>query len=211
MGVLFSTLSRMWGFQQQIRIVMVGLDAASKTTILYKLKLGATLPTFPSTVGFNVETVEYKNISFTVWDVGSQTKIRRLWHHYYKDTQGMIFVVDSADRERMDEAKDELHAMMSDGDMPRDAVLLVFANKRDLPAAMTAAEITDALELRSVRHHEWHIQPACAITAEGLYEGFTWLSDVICRPARQDHRTSTVTPAACCSSAPSECAPTQHP
>lgn len=66
--------------------VSVGLDAAGKTTILYKLKLGEVVTTIP-TIGFNVETVEYKNISFTVWDVGGQDKIRPLWRHYYTNTQ----------------------------------------------------------------------------------------------------------------------------
>ena len=77
----------------------VGLDAAGKTTILYKLKLGEIVTTIP-TIGFNVETVEYKNIQFTVWDVGGQDKIRPLWRHYFSNTQGLIFVVDSNDRDR---------------------------------------------------------------------------------------------------------------
>merc|ERR1719219_1929250 len=101
MGLSFSQVwDRMFG-KQEMRIVMVGLDAAGKTTILYKLKLGEVVTTIP-TIGFNVETVDYKNISFTVWDVGGQDKIRPLWRHYYQNTQGIIFVVDSADTDRMD-------------------------------------------------------------------------------------------------------------
>ena len=99
--------------------------------------------------GFNVETVEYKNISFTVWDVGGQDKIRPLWRHYFQNTQGLIFVVDSNDRDRISEARDELHRMLNEDEL-RDAVLLVFANKQDLPNAMTAAEITDKLGLHSL-------------------------------------------------------------
>ena len=83
MGLAFSRIwERMFG-KQEMRILMVGLDAAGKTTILYKLKLGEVVTTIP-TIGFNVETVEYKNISFTVWDVGGQDKIRPLWRHYYQ-------------------------------------------------------------------------------------------------------------------------------
>lgn len=107
---------------------MVGLDAAGKTTILYKLKLGEIVTTIP-TIGFNVETVEYKNINFTVWDVGGQDKIRPLWRHYFQNTQGLIFVVDSNDRDRAAEARDELHRMLNEDEL-RDAVLLVFANKQ---------------------------------------------------------------------------------
>uniref|UniRef100_A0A4W4ESY7 ADP-ribosylation factor 5 n=1 Tax=Electrophorus electricus TaxID=8005 RepID=A0A4W4ESY7_ELEEL len=100
MGLTISSLfGRLFG-KKQMRILMVGLDAAGKTTILYKLKLGEIVTTIP-TIGFNVETVEYKNICFTVWDVGGQDKIRPLWRHYFQNTQGLIFVVDSNDRERV--------------------------------------------------------------------------------------------------------------
>lgn len=83
-------------------------------------------------VGFNVETVTYKNVRFNVWDVGGQDKIRPLWRHYYTGTQGLVFVVDSQDRERIDEAKQELHRILSDREM-KECLLLVFANKQDLP------------------------------------------------------------------------------
>ena len=89
------------------------------STILYKLKLEEIVTTIP-TIGFNVETVEYKNISFTVWDVGGQDKIRPLWRHYFQNTQGLIFVVDSNDRDCVVEARDELHRMLNEDEL-RDA------------------------------------------------------------------------------------------
>lgn len=155
-------------------LLQVGLDAAGKTTILYKLKLGEIVTTIP-TIGFNVETVQYKNISFTVWDVGGQDKIRPLWRHYFQNTQGLIFVVDSNDRERVGEAQKELQNMLSEDEL-RDAVILIFANKQDLPNAMTAAELTDKLKLHDMRNRRWYIQAACATQGEGLYEGLDWLS-----------------------------------
>ncbi|KAL3762895.1 hypothetical protein ACHAWU_001042 [Discostella pseudostelligera] len=166
---------RLFG-KKEMRILMVGLDAAGKTTILYKLKLGEVVTTIP-TIGFNVETVEYKNISFTVWDVGGQDKIRPLWRHYYQNTQGLIFVVDSNDSDRIDAARDEMHRMLNEDEL-RDAVLLVFANKQDLPNAMSAAEMTDKLGLHGLRpsYRQWYIQACCATTGDGLYEGLDWLS-----------------------------------
>jgi ADP-ribosylation factor protein 1 len=121
-----------------------------------------------------VETVEYKNISFTVWDVGGQDKIRPLWRHCkhcfsygryfvqvlsidFQNTQGIIFVVDSNDRERVSEAREELQRMLNEDEL-RDALLLVFANKQDLPNAMNAAEITDKLGLHGLRQRTWYIQ-----------------------------------------------------
>merc|ERR1712222_252134 len=112
----------LWGRilgSQEMRILMVGLDAAGKTTVLYRLKLGEVVTTIP-TIGFNVETVEYKNINFTVWDIGGQDKIRKLWRYYYQGTQGLIFVVDSSDRDRVDDAREELKKIVSDDEM-RDA------------------------------------------------------------------------------------------
>merc|ERR1712039_802249 len=160
--------------QRDMRIVMVGLDAAGKTTILYKLKIGEVVTTIP-TIGFNIETGEYKNINFTVWDIGGQDKIRKLWRHYYMGTQGLIFVIDSSDRDRIQDACEELMKMLHEDEM-RDAALLVFANKQDLPNAMTAAEVTDKLDLHNMRNRQWFIQSACATTGEGLYEGLEWMS-----------------------------------
>jgi ADP-ribosylation factor protein 1 len=174
MGGFFSKAFQRLIGKKECRILMVGLDAAGKTTILYKLKLGEIVTTIP-TIGFNVETVEYKNISFTVWDVGGQDKIRPLWRHYYQNTQGLIFVVDSNDRERIQEAADELQKMLSEDEL-RDAVLLVFANKQDLPNAMPVAELQEKLGLSSLRYRKWYIQSTCATTGDGLYEGLDWLS-----------------------------------
>ncbi|KAJ5204495.1 uncharacterized protein N7498_005374 [Penicillium cinerascens] len=177
MGITFSRLfDRLWG-RKEMRILMVGLDAAGKTTILYKLKLGEIVTTIP-TIGFNVETVEYKNIQFTVWDVGGQDKIRPLWRHYFQNTQGIIFVVDSNDRDRIVEAREELQRMLNEDEL-RDALLLVFANKQDLPNAMSPAEITQQLGLQSLTRRAWFIQSTCATTGDGLYEGLEWLADAL--------------------------------
>jgi len=179
MGLTISNLfTRLFG-KQQMRILMVGLDAAGKTTILYKLKLGEIVTTIP-TIGFNVETVEYKNISFTVWDVGGQDKIRPLWRHYFQNTQGLIFVVDSNDRERVAEAQEELTKMLQEDEL-RDAKLLVFANKQDLPNAMAAAEITEKLGLNRLSSKSWYIQATCATQGTGLYEGLDWLSNELAK------------------------------
>uniref|UniRef100_A0A7S1WMH6 ADP-ribosylation factor n=1 Tax=Alexandrium catenella TaxID=2925 RepID=A0A7S1WMH6_ALECA len=177
MGLTFTKIWQRFAGKTEMRILMVGLDAAGKTTILYKLKLGEVVTTIP-TIGFNVETVEYKNLSFTVWDVGGQDKIRPLWRHYYQGTNGLIYVVDSNDRDRVEDAREELTKMLNEDEM-RDAVVLVFANKQDLPNAMTAAEVTEKLGLHNLRHRQWFIQSACATTGDGLYEGLDWLSRAV--------------------------------
>lgn len=176
MGLMISKLFDKFVGKKEMRILMLGLDAAGKTTILYKLKLGEVVSSVP-TIGFNVETVEYKKIKFTVWDVGGQDKIRLLWRHYYENTQGLIFVVDSSDKERVELAKEELHKMLGEEEL-REASLLVFANKQDL-GVMSVAEVTERLGLHTLRGRDWYIQGTCAMTGDGLYDGLEWMSKTV--------------------------------
>ena len=108
-------------------------------------------------------------------DVGGQDKIRPLWRHYYAGTQALIFVVDSNDRDRIDEARQELMRIINDREM-KDAVLLVLANKNDLPNVMDTQEITDKLGLHKLRDRTWFVQSTCAISGDGLLDGLTWLN-----------------------------------
>ena len=155
---------------------MLGLDAAGKTTALYKLKLGDTVHTIP-TIGFNVEEVQYKKINFTVWDVGGQEKIRPLWRHYYQNVNGLIYLVDSSDIDRLEEARDELHAIIQDPSFPKDASVLVWANKQDLKNALSPHDIVNHLKLNSLRNRKWYCQGSIATKSDGLYEGLEWLCD----------------------------------
>jgi ADP-ribosylation factor protein 1 len=174
-----SALSSVWHSMfpaRNVKMLMVGLDASGKTTTLYKLKLGELITTIP-TIGFNVEAVEYKNLRFTMWDVGGQDKLRRLWRHYFEGTDGIIFVVDSSDRDRLGIAKEELQKLTAEDCMQHSA-LLVYANKQDLPQAMPPAEITDKLGLRLLKR-EWYVQGSCAASGEGIYEGLDWLASTM--------------------------------
>jgi len=166
----------------QKKILLLGLDAAGKTTILYKLNLGDTVNTIP-TIGFNVESLRYKNIEMNCWDIGGQEKIRKLWYHYYEGADAVIFVVDCNDPDRLQEAKNELYAVM-DHDSLRDATLLVYANKQDLPQSMSVSTIADKLELNSRmrrrgKGQNWHVQGAVAVSGDGLYEGLDWLGTTL--------------------------------
>lgn len=89
--------------------------------------------------------------------------------------QGLIFVVDCADHDRIDEARQELHRIINDREM-RDAVVLVFANKQDLPDAMQPSEIKEKLGLTRLRERNYYVQPSCATTGDGLAEGLHWLT-----------------------------------
>jgi len=174
MGLVTSILDSLGFGNSQRRILMIGLDAAGKTTVLYKLKLGETMHTIP-TIGFNVETVEYKNLTFTMWDIGGQEKIRPLWRHYYDGSDAVIFVVDANDRDRMETVALELHKLLEAPELS-EAHLLVFANKQDLPQSLSAAEVMDKLQVSKLRGRPWHVQPCVATTGEGLHAGLDWLA-----------------------------------
>eukprot|EP00307_Rebecca_sp_RCC1486_P009941 CAMPEP_0119417298 /NCGR_PEP_ID=MMETSP1335-20130426/15421_1 /TAXON_ID=259385 /ORGANISM="Chrysoculter rhomboideus, Strain RCC1486" /LENGTH=181 /DNA_ID=CAMNT_0007442467 /DNA_START=16 /DNA_END=561 /DNA_ORIENTATION=+ len=168
-------------FTRETRILMLGLDGAGKTSILYKLKLDELVSTIP-TIGFNVEQVTYRNLHMSVWDIGGQDKIRALWRHYYRGTDCLIFVVDANDRERLIEARNELHAVLADENLG-NPIVLVYANKSDLPNVLTPSDIAEGLKLRALRHR-WYIQQASAVRGDGLFEGLEWLSaEVNKRPA----------------------------
>ena len=155
--------------------MMVGLDNAGKTTILYQVKMGEVVQTTP-TIGFNVETVKRKNLSFSVWDVGGQDQIRGLWRHYFLNTAAVIFVVDSNDVNRLAESKAELWKVLESPEL-ENCLVLVFANKQDLPQAVSPDEVVNRLELSQITGHLYHVVGCTAIEGKGLDEGFDWLAD----------------------------------
>jgi len=177
MGFFFSKMWTKLLGKKDVRMLMVGLDAAGKTTILYQLKMNETVKTIP-TIGFNVETLDYKGLNFTVWDVGGQDKIRVLWKHYYQNTDGLIFVVDSNDRERVDDAAEELKKMLSEEEL-KDSIVLVMANKQDLNGSMSPNEVTEKLGLSQIKGRQWLCQGTSATTGQGLKEGLDWMAGVL--------------------------------
>ncbi|GAU20988.1 hypothetical protein TSUD_201370 [Trifolium subterraneum] len=156
MGLVFTRLfSSLFG-NKEARILVLGLDNAGKTTILYRLQMGEVVSTIP-TIGFNVETVQYNNIKFQVWDLGGQTSIRPYWRCYFPNTQAIIYVVDSSDTDRLVIAREEFHAILE-----------------DLPGALDDAAVTESLELHKIKNRQWAIFKTSAIKGEGLFEGLDW-------------------------------------
>ena len=113
---------------------------------------------------------------FQVWDLGGQEMLRQTWRTYFINTHALIMVIDSADHNRLDMARKELHAVLEMDEL-REACVLIFANKQDLKEAITPAEISEALSLHSIRAHDWHIQACSAVKGDGLYEGLEWITN----------------------------------
>jgi len=187
MGLNFSRLFASWFGPAQARIVLLGLDAAGKTTILYKLKLSEVVTTIP-TIGFNVEEIQFQNLNMTVWDVGGQESIRALWKHYLRDNDALVYAVDSSDKERFEKAKEELWALLNFDEM-RNTTVLILANKQDLPGAASTSAVAEAMDLPRLRNgRPWFVQACCATNGQGLVEGFDWMATKIKERRKSGHR-----------------------
>lgn len=161
---------------REMRILMLGLDGAGKSTVLYRLKLGDVVCTIP-TFGLNVESLEYKNLKFQV--VGGGEKERKVWTSCCSWAHGLIYVIDSSDRDRIEVAREELVRVL-DRDEMHGAPLLVFANKQDLEGAMTTDEVLEKLALQELsisRSLVYMAQGSCS--PHGLHEGLRWLTRVL--------------------------------
>ncbi|XP_029013834.1 putative ADP-ribosylation factor-like protein 5C isoform X1 [Betta splendens] len=173
MGFLLTKMMAAFCETADHKVIIVGLDNAGKTTILYQFLTKEAVHTSP-TIGSNVEEIKVRNSSFLVWDIGGQESLRANWHTYYTNTEFVILVVDSTDRERLTISKDELHRLLTHEDL-RNAAILIMANKQDVKGSMTAAEISQCLTLDSITTHSWHVQACCALTGEGLPASLDWM------------------------------------
>ncbi|XP_040826908.1 ADP-ribosylation factor-like protein 2 isoform X2 [Ochotona curzoniae] len=149
MGLL-TILKKMKQKERELRLLMLGLDNAGKTTILKKFN-GEDIDTISPTLGFNIKTLEHRGFKLNIWDVGGQKSLRSYWRNYFESTDGLIWVVDSADRQRMQDCQRELQSLL----------------------------VEEALELDSIRSHHWCIQGCSAVTGENLLLGIDWLLDDI--------------------------------
>lgn len=142
---------------KEYKIIIVGLHNAGKTTILYKLALNEVVITQP-TIGSNVEEVTHQNVKLQVWDLGGQESLRSAWDAYYENAEAVIYVVDSAEScaQNLLLSKMEFFNLLYHNDL-KDAVVLVLANKIDLPSARDPGDIADLFALHEIREHDWHI------------------------------------------------------
>lgn len=177
MGGFFSALHAFAFGNKRAQILILGLDASGKTTIIHRIKTGTNIITVP-TIGFNAETFVYGNLTFSAFDLGGQDQIRNLWHHYYPGTDAIVFIVDSADTKRFPSVKIELQKLL-ENPVLRDIPFLIFANKQDLPTAATTSDVANRLGLYGIKNRQWKIAESIGTSGVGIDEGFEWLSNTL--------------------------------
>ncbi|NWS55613.1 ARL14 protein, partial [Chunga burmeisteri] len=176
---------------KQANILMLGLDYAGKSTLLYKFKYNDAFLTIP-TIGFNVDMIETgKAFTLTFWDVGGQQKMRQVWGNFLENADGLLYVVDSSDKRRLEESKKEFEVILKN-EFIKNVPVIVLANKQDLPGALNAEEITRRLNMKKYcSDRNWYVQPCCAITGEGLPEALQRLTTFAKHHSRSKE-TSTI-------------------
>eukprot|EP00744_Colponema_vietnamica_P012581 GILI01017659.1.p1 GENE.GILI01017659.1~~GILI01017659.1.p1 ORF type:complete len:186 (-),score=21.74 GILI01017659.1:67-624(-) len=180
MGLL-SVIKKMKRKEKEMRILMLGLDNAGKTTCVKKF-CNEDTSTISPTLGFQITALRFKEYVLNVWDVGGQKSLRSYWRNYFEHTDGLIWVIDSNDAGRLETCKEELHALLKEERLT-GAPLLVFLNKQDIPTALSHNEIAKLLDVEELvrGRRNVHLQACSAATGEGLLEGVTWLVDDISR------------------------------
>ncbi|XP_008939760.1 PREDICTED: ADP-ribosylation factor-like protein 14 [Merops nubicus] len=176
---------------KQANILMLGLDSAGKSTLLYRFRYDGIFLTSP-TIGFNVDMIETKkDFTLTFWDVGGQQKMRQLWCNFLENTDGLLYVVDSSDKRRLEESKKEFEIILKN-EFLKCVPVVVLANKQDLPGALNAEEITRKFNMKKYcSDRNWYVQPCCAVTGEGLSEALQMLVAFV-RQSKRSKETSTI-------------------
>ena len=175
MGFIFSKILDFFSrSRSNFKIIILGIQNAGKTTILYRLSLGQLVQTTP-TIGSNVEEISYNNVKLQAWDLGGQESTRSVWDVYFVNTDAIIYVID-AHETNFEESKNQFYKLL-ENEALKNTVILIYANKQDLQGAKGVNEIMQIYEFDKIKDHIWHIQPCSAQTGEGLVTGMKWLSD----------------------------------
>ncbi|XP_039268575.2 ADP-ribosylation factor 6-like [Styela clava] len=162
-----------FGKKSAVELAMVGLDGSGKTTILYNLKK-KDFWNVKRTVGYNLENIRVRNKTFNLWDIGGVKNIRPLWRYHFIGKHGVIFVIDSSDVRRLDEAITELWNITKDP-VAKNVRILVLANKQDKSGAIKPDDIKEKLTKENTfKNIEWEVMPASALAGHGLKKALLW-------------------------------------
>ncbi|KCV68573.1 ADP-ribosylation factor-like protein 8B [Fonticula alba] len=162
-------------WKQEMELTLVGLQNSGKTTLVNVLANGQFTDDMIPTVGFNMRKVTKGNVTMKLWDIGGQPRFRTMWERYCRGVNAIVFVVDSADHERIPHASAELHALLEKPQLANIPVL-VLANKNDLPNALTADQVIERLGLQDISNREISCYSISARNQVNLDTTLNWLT-----------------------------------
>ena len=174
---LFDLLKDYKGLKKDPNLIILGLDNAGKTTILYYLTEEKNTEIKP-TKGTNTKTIIQDEYKISLCDIGGHKDIRQFWPNFFNNCDGIIYVIDASDETRIDEVNDELTSLIKDEKLSQ-LPLLIFANKSELDNVLEADEIISKLDLENVTDRDWLLYASSALSGFGIMEGFIWLMNKI--------------------------------
>eukprot|EP00462_Mataza_sp_D1_P000758 CAMPEP_0175095352 /NCGR_PEP_ID=MMETSP0086_2-20121207/4104_1 /TAXON_ID=136419 /ORGANISM="Unknown Unknown, Strain D1" /LENGTH=184 /DNA_ID=CAMNT_0016368583 /DNA_START=19 /DNA_END=573 /DNA_ORIENTATION=+ len=174
---LLSLLRKLKSTETEHRILLLGLDNAGKTSILKKLADEEITHIMP-TQGFNIKSIQKDGFKLNVWDIGGQKTIRPYWQNYYDNTDALVYVIDSADKKRVEETGVEMNELIENEKLST-VPILILANKQDLHNSLSAKDIAQELNLVNIRDRPWQINGVSAKTGEGLDDAFKWVVETV--------------------------------
>lgn len=159
-----------------MRVLMLGLDSSGKTSISQSL-LNRGIDQVTPTLGFNIETIQWEGFNVDIWDIGGQSTLRAFWNNYFESTDVLIWVVDVADVQRLDESWKELESVLKCQGI-QGSSLLIWINKIDLVGIedheRLREQVIKGLNLDQL-DNEFNVICCSALTHEGLKEGMNWM------------------------------------
>ncbi|CAG8697382.1 12209_t:CDS:2, partial [Gigaspora rosea] len=140
-------------FKTELELTLVGLQNSGKTTLVNVIASGQFSEDMIPTVGFNMRKVTKGSVTMKLWDIGGQPRFRSMWERYCRGVNAIVFVIDSADHEKLDAARTELRNLLEKPQLANIPVL-VLGNKNDLPDALPVEKIIDEMNLKSINNRE---------------------------------------------------------
>lgn len=179
MGLLDKLESFLGGKKKEFNILVIGLDNSGKSTLLNNLKPNDKKEiNINPTVGFNSEKINFKTLNLNFFDMSGQGRYRNLWEHYYRESDAIVFVIDSSDRMRLVVANEELNDVLNHSEIKdKNIPLLIIANKKDIKGALGENSLRNELEINGIRGKKFEIFATDGLTGQGVDEAFEWLEN----------------------------------